>query len=319
MTEAYSASLDDIRKMIETYGKQVSNLKDQRGNGPQILHLRSDIERGLAFYKGKGAFVDSEETRLGNFDAVLQRQARRFVHLARKTYMESERSSFSPPASEWWWWLDRTVAETLKKNFRKNLLTTVGVGVVLFLVYFFIFRLPPNEKKYLDFTMEMERLVNDSLTEKDLSRAQALLQQATEKAKSASAFFPNRPEPYVAEAGILEKMGTNLEAEKILTIARTLYLQETDFLLDRSEWYFRLDMKERSKEMVRAILRTDPNNLPALNILGTVYEMENNVTEALQTYNRVLDLAEQQNQQTLIPVTKMKIAMLQFKMPIIGP
>jgi len=41
--------------------------------------------------------------------------------------------------------------------------------------------------------------------------------------------------------------------------------------------------------------------------------------EALKAYSRVLELAENQNQITMIPVTKMKIAMLQLRLPMSLP
>jgi len=115
MNKKPAQSLDDIRNAIETYAKKVANLKDQKGKGLDILRLRSNIEEGLSFYRAKGAHLDPEETRLGNFDSLLERQSGLLVKIIGKRDFVREREGTNPPHDHWWWWLDIQFDKKRKK------------------------------------------------------------------------------------------------------------------------------------------------------------------------------------------------------------
>jgi len=319
MTERYQQSLDDIRGLIELYVKKVANLKDQKGEGVGILHLRSEIEAGLSYYRSKGAFLDPEETRLSNYDTILQKQAHLLVKMIGKRLFAQERDNLHPPAEQWWWQLDVLDQNRQKKALKKNLTTLILTFTSLFLIYFFLLRLPPNEKQYLDLNSSIEKLIDQSLLASDSDQLSLLIDKAMQQSEEAKAIFPERPIPYIIQAALLEKTGQTQKAQPLFNQARQLYARSEDYLLDRAMWYFRLNMINQAKDSLELILADNPESIGALNLLGTIYENENNFIEALKAYNKVLELAEKQNQQNIIPVMKIKIAMLQLRLPMSMP
>ncbi len=76
--------LDTIRKWIDDYAKRVANLQDEKGKGVELLFLRDAIHDGLLYYRSRGAFIDPEETKLSNFDALLDKNAALFLKIAGK-------------------------------------------------------------------------------------------------------------------------------------------------------------------------------------------------------------------------------------------
>jgi tetratricopeptide (TPR) repeat protein len=319
MAENPHLSLDDIRNLIEIYAKKVANLKDQKGNGIEILRIRTDIERGLNSFRSKNASLDPEETRLGNFDSLLKKQSRLLVKITGKKSFIDQRAALNPPADHWWWWLDTVYEKNRKKVIKKNLLQFGIFFVILFLVYFTLLRLPPQERRYLDLNSSIEKKIDQSLIETDQDIIINIYYDIIQECEEALTLFPERPVPLLIKGAIAEKLNNSSEAQASFNQALSLYPSQEDFLLDRATWYFRLGMKNQAKDSLSTVLKENPDSLGALNLLGTIYEDENNFVEALKAYARVLELAENQNQTTMIPVTKMKIAMLQLRLPMSLP
>jgi len=319
MIEKWNPSLDDIRNLIEIYAKNVANLKDQKGKGIEILRLRTDIEQGLTYFRSKNADLEPEETRLGNFDSLLKKQSRLLVKVTGKKAFIDQRAALNPPADHWWWWLDIEYEKNQKKVIQKNLLNLGIFFGIIFLVYFFFLRLPPQERRYLDLNSSIEKLIEQSLIETDHEAVKKIYNDIIQECEQALVLFPERPIPLVIKGAILEKLNNLSESQASFNQALVLYPSQEDFLLDQATWYFRLGLKDQAKKSLTAILKENPDSIGAINLLGTIYEEENNYVEALKAYSRVLELAENQNQITMIPVTKMKIAMLQLRLPMSLP
>ncbi len=300
--------LDEVRQWIEDYVKKVANLKDQRGKLVELLFLRDAIQEWLHFYRERGAFLDPEETRVGNFDALLEKNAPLFVRLVEKDLLRRERERVNPPREHFWWWLDEKVKREKSSRMKRSLTLLSIVGVLLVSLYFFVFRLPPNEQKYLNALGRVEQLIGEEKWEEALASC-----------KEAILLFPERPTPYVISACIEDKRGHEEEAQNLFAQAEKLYAKRVDFLLDKAMWYFRINFFERSYVALSGIFQEDPENLSALNLLGTLYETEGKVVEAIKVYERLLELAEAKEELSLIPMVKMKIGMLQLRLPLSLP
>ncbi|MCX7667755.1 MAG: hypothetical protein N2Z84_02355 [Atribacterota bacterium] len=300
--------LDEVRTWIEEYVKKVANLKDQKGKEIELLHLRDKIEEWLSFYRSQGAFVDPEETRIGNFDALLEKQCSLFVRMVGKKALEGERKKLNPSRERWWWWIDETVKQRRKAKIRKRLILSAIAAVTLLSLYFLVFRLPPAEQSYLNAMTRAEQLIDAEKWE-----------EAIQACKEAVVLFPERPTPYVVMGCIHEKLGEEEKAQEAFVQAEPLYSRKSDFLLEKATWYFRLALLDKSQTTVAEILQEEPENLSALNLLGSLYEAENRVVEAIKVYEKLLELAEKKEELTLIPVVKMKIGMLQLRLPLTIP
>ena len=319
MSENPYLSLDEIRNLIDTYAKKVANLKDQKGKAIEILLIRTNIEQGLAYFRSKEAYLDPEETRLSNYDSLLKKQSHLLVKLIGKKAFVDQRAALNPSPEQWWWWLDIQYEKNRKKIIKKNILNFSIFFVILLVVYFLFLRLPPQERMYLDLNSSIEKKIDQLLTETDVDGITNLHNDILQECERAITLFPERPVPYLIKGAVLEKLNNLTEAQSSFEQARPLYSSQEDFLLDQAMWYFRLGMKSQAKRSLAAILKENPDSIGAINLLGTIYEEENNYVEALKAYNRVLELAEKQNQTTMIPVTKMKIAMLQLRLPMSLP
>jgi len=297
--------LDTIRKWIDEYAKRVANLRDERGKGVELLTLRDAIDEGLSFYRSRGASLGPEETKLNSFDALLDKNAASFLQIVGRKTLKEERNKISPPRERWWWWLDERAKERKSHRIRK-IITTVGiVAAILLVLYFTIFRLPPAEQNYLDALTQAEKLIGENNIE-----------EALENLEKAMNIFPERPVPYVIAGCVKEMVGENEEAQKFFTQARSLYSHEVDFLVEKGNWYLRLNLLDKAYSSVMEALQKESENLAALNLLGSIYEAENKIPEALEVYNKVLELAEKQGVETMIPITRMKIGLLQLRLPL---
>lgn len=300
--------LDEVRAWIEEYVKKVANLKDQKGHELDLLSLRDQIEEWLSFYRRKGAFVDPEETRVGNFDALLEKQKLLLWKMIDKKTLQETRERLQPSRERWWWWLDERVKQEKKEKLRRQLIFSGLAAAILSALYFFVFRLPPAEQNYLNALTRAERLIEAQNWE-----------EAIKACEEAITIFPERPTPYVVMGCIQEKLAQEEQAQETFSRAELLYQSKTDFLLEKAMWYFRLGLLDRALTTLSAILKEDPENLSALNLLGSIYEVENRVVEAIKVYERLLELAEQKGELNLIPVAKMKIGMLQLRLPLTLP
>jgi len=297
--------LDTIRKWIDEYAKRVANLRDERGKGVELLTLRDAIDEGLSFYRSRGASLGPEETKLNSFDALLDKNAASFLQIAGRKTLKEERNKISPPRERWWWWLDERAKERKSHRIRKIITTAGIVAAILLVLYFTIFRLPPAEQNYLDALTQAEKLIGENNIE-----------EALENLEKAMNIFPERPVPYVIAGCVKEMVGENEEAQKFFTQARSLYSHEVDFLVEKGNWYLRLNLLDKAYFSVMEALQKESENLAALNLLGSIYEAENKIPEALEVYNKVLELAEKQGVETMIPIVRMKIGLLQLRLPL---
>lgn len=300
--------LDEVRQWIESYVKRVANIRDEKGKGVDLLRLRDAIEEWLKFYEAQGASVEPEWIRVRNFDALLEKNAMPFLKILGRKTLEEERKKAMPPEDRFWWWLDKRVGEERKRRLKRIGVTLGIIASVLGALYFFVFRLPPAEENYLAALTAAEQALQNQDWEKALSSSLEALR-----------VFPERPTPYIIAAIAAEKLGKEEEARNLREQARTLYAKEEDFLLEEAGWYFRGGILDQAKTRTAQVLTRDPENLTALNLLGSIYEAEDNVIEALKVYQRVLEIAEKKNEITLIPVAKMKIGMLQLRLPLSLP
>lgn len=308
MNKQSMPNLDTVRSWIDQYGKQVTNLKDQKGQEIAIIRLREDIEQALAFYQAKGALVSPERTRLSNFDAELKKAAPLFLKMVGAKKLAEERKKLDVPPEKWWWWLDQIVKEKRQKRLKKTARNLVIISLVFLGLYFFVFRLPPDEQSYLNALTQAEA----AISKQEFTQALSYCQQAIE-------IFPDRPVAYVITGCLHHKLGQEDEARLFFQKAEELYPHPHQFLLETANWYFRLQLLEEAKTALEKILNEDPQHLAALNLLGSIYETEEKIIEALELYQQVLELAEEQGEEALIPVTRMKIALLQMRLPTTTP
>lgn len=300
--------LDEVRQWIESYVKRVANLRDEKGKGTDLLKLRDTIEEWLRFYESQGASVEPEWIRVRNFDALLEKNAALFLKIVGKKNLQEEREKVAPPEDRFFWWLDRKVTEERKKRLKRLGITLGIIASALVMLYFFVFRLPPDEEQYLTALTTAEQ----ALQNKDWEKALTFSEKAID-------LFPERPTPYVIATIAAKNLGREEQAKHFRERAQTLHKKEEDFLLEEAGWYFRSGDFDQAKTRIAQVLTKDPENLTALNLLGSIYEVEDNVIEAIKVYQLVLEIAERKNEITLIPVAKMKIGMLQLRLPLSIP
>ncbi len=315
MQESHLVSLDEIRKRIDEYGKKVANLRDQKGKEIALLELRQSIYHGLMYYRERGAYLDPEDTRLGNHDMVLKGKAHIFVRMAGMAECTRARSHISPTPEQWWWWLDKKVAEKNTQRRKKNLITVGTVVGVLLVFYFGIFRLPPDERTYYDSMSAIESISQEVITHPSTTERLALLQEAYSLSTNMQELFPERHPSYIIAGVVVEKMENPDKAREYYDRARALMASEADFQVELAYWFLHFDVSGKALMVLNEVVDTDPDHLRAWNLLGTIHEVEQRIPQAMQAYERVLELAEEQDVVSLIPITRMKIAMLQMQLP----
>ncbi|HSV31434.1 MAG TPA: tetratricopeptide repeat protein [Atribacteraceae bacterium] len=311
--------LDDVRLWIDLYGKKVASLRDQRNTEIELLRLRDSIQDALDHYREKGAYLDPECTRLGNHDSAFQGKAFTFVRMTGSKKLANARNLLTPAPERWWWFLDRTVSEQ-KRRWLKKFLKNLSIAVSIFLVVYFVFlRLPPDEKKYFDVLSSIEQIADDFTRTPYPAQQEILLQEGYELSLSIQNLFPERSNPYLIAGVIQEIRSQEPVASTLLAEAAMRFEDEKDFLVEKAGWFIRFGKLDAAFNSVALALEGDRNHLGAWNLQGMIFEMQGNIPEALRTYERVLELAEEQGVTTLIPITRIKMAMLRLRPPMPVP
>jgi tetratricopeptide (TPR) repeat protein len=210
------------------------------------------------------------------------------------------------PEDRWWWYLDLHDQELRASRQKRTLRFVVGVGAVLaVLAVLYVIFLRPDESTRLryDYVARAE----NSISQGDFEQALASYEQAREVA-------PDDPMVNMMIGMMHEALGDFEAAEDHYARAEMLFEQREVFLAGKSQQYYLIGWLEESEAAALQAIELDEEYAIAYCSLGSAYEGQGRVAEALEAVQTCSDLAREQGLDQLYVIATSRLAML-MQMP----
>lgn len=292
--------------MIDKYKGYVVNIDYLNEDIVKMLTLRDEIEDLLLNLGKKGTDLVADKVRLETFDTMVKKKM--------KTVFRKTTASINPlpyreereiPRSHWWWYLDELLKEK-KSQMRKRWLIRGGIATIALLaVYIVMTRVVPKPKQSVIYEEEADRLYQEGK-----------LDEAIKIYRKAQDLDPDNSTISLMLGMIYEDKGLMEEANDYFERARLLSSQKIDFYNSRGMTYFQMGKLDKAVLDAKKALEIDPDNAFSHFLLGSIYEAENKIPEALAEYQIVSDL-DQDPQLTVM--ARFKMGMLMQRAPLYSP
>jgi len=296
-------TLTDLKKMIEEYKDYVLNINYPEQEILKMLTLRDEIENLLLNLGKRGTDLEADKVRLETFDAIIRKKMQK-VHrkitasLNPLPYREERKI----PRSHWWWYLDELLKEK-RARARKRLLIRGGVAAVALLaIYIILTKVVPQPKQSVIYQEKARELYQEGE-----------LDEAIDVYKKAQDLEPDDSTIPLMLGIIYEDKGLLDRANDYFERARLLSSQKIDFYNSRGMVYFQTGKLDKATLDVKKALEINPNSAFSHFLLGSIYEMENKIAEAIAEYQIVSDL-DQEPQLTVM--ARFKMGMIMQRAPL---
>ncbi len=298
-----------LRALLTELEIRVANMAGTGGEVLRIPSLMDQAQEALEHLAQTGMDVHPERTRFENIQNQLRSRAALFIREAREggglRRARAERPS--PPRSEqWWWYLDREVTRERRRRLVRWLAVSLTIGAILVALGWFIqSRLPRNPR--LRRIIDLQTSLDVALSNGDFARAIPVLKELRQ-------LDPKDP-TYAVQLGVLyELSGHSRQAQQQFEDARRLAGEGTFYKL-RASTYLQLGNVDKGLADARKAVALLPNDPEAYLYLGGAYEAKGDRRPALQAYEQGAKLAEEQKNDQLLVIFRVRMAYLLQRPP----
>jgi tetratricopeptide (TPR) repeat protein len=213
------------------------------------------------------------------------------------------RASFKPPESHWWWYLDERIARRRAKRLRRLAWGSLaGAIVVAILAALYVRFLRPDEatRRRLDHVFSAESAIQ-----------RGEYAAALEAYKNAIEVAPDDAEATLMVGVMYEALGGSSEAEEQYARAEAIYGSRALLLAARAQQYNLLGWHERAAADSLAAIELDDSLAHPYCTLGSAYEGQQRMPEAIAAFQTCADMAREQGHDELyvIAITRMATLM----------
>ena len=308
--EALTAAVS-LRQMIRELEIGVASID---GCGLGVLHLlrtRDKVESEIARLGKQGMDLRAEMTRIEVVDSIFARKA---GHIGRELRevggLAGARRSENPPLEHSWWYVDVALAQRRHKVAIKGVTIAIGVLLLLMVSNYLLdkfFGLDPIQKQARIHTTQAER----HLLSGDYADAIAEYERAV-------AVDPSDGQPRIQLGVLYEMEGRTEEAQAALAAAEAAIGDRADYLVVLSQAYQGLGDPEAAVAAVQEAIDLKPDFALAYMIRGGLHEQMGKTEDALADYEYTADLAQDQGNDQLYVVAKVRLAMTLQSAPSTG-
>ncbi|MCX7846186.1 MAG: hypothetical protein N2312_06185 [Dictyoglomaceae bacterium] len=290
--------LEDIRKIIGDI--IVPNSIKLQEKCEKFIILRQEIQDLIEELNKLKVPIEPELVRIKEIDSLVKSNLKVFDKGLKNSLLISKASSY--PKEYWWWHILEIVALERRRKLRKILIYTSLLGAILIgIILFFTFYKTPEEE-FLNALSSVDKLIE----EKNYEKAEIEVKKLTEK-------YPNRMEIWLKLGIIQEKRGFSYYISAF-NRAKNLCKSEDEFYMNRAMEYFRIREFKKAEKDINEILRKNKENPQALYILGSIFEEEGKLFDALNVFKKIESLGDKVEPQ-LMAMTKVRIGLLMQKIP----
>lgn len=301
--------LENLRKKIEDTKKVlgdiiVPNPKKLQENCEKFVILRQEIQDLIDELNKLKVPIEPELIRLREIDSLVKSNLKVINKGLRNSSIISRASSY--PKDFWWWHISEILAFEKKKKLRRIIVYIGILGTILTgLIFFFtIYKTP--EEEFLNSLSYIDKLIG----ERDYEKAEIEIKKLMER-------FPNKIEVWI-KLGIIQELKGYSNFISTYNKAKNLCKNEDEFYMVRAMEYFRIKEFKKAERDLNEILKKNSENPQALYILGSIYEEEGKLFDALNVYKKIESLGDKVDPQ-LMAMTKVRLGFLMQKIPATIP
>lgn len=304
---------EELRSLLTELEIRVANMQ---GTGEEVLRIPPLMDKAQAVIEqlaAEGTDLKAEETRFENVQNLLRSKAALFVREARQGGgLKRARAQLAspPPREHWWWYLDEHVARERRQRIGRAIGLVMAIGLVLVgLGWFIQSRLPSNPRARR--MIDLQTSVDIAVSNGDIGKAITLLEELRQ-------LDPQNP-MYPIQLGVLYELeGRPQKAEEQYEAARRLTDEATFYKL-RASFYLELDQVDKGLADAQKAVELRPDDPEAYLYLGGAYEAKGKVHEALQAYEEGARLAQEQGNDQLLVILRVRMAYLLQRPPVGTP
>lgn len=296
--------LEILREKIEILKKLVGkivipDLSESYKYVEEFINLRQEIEEIIEDLRRRNIPIDAEVVKLSEIDAEIKRNMKNVYRILKNSELRKKSEIY--PAEYWWWHIWDMVEEDRKKRLRRFVIIALSI-VLIMIVFWFVGSYYKTPSEDIIETIEKSYKLFAS---NDILSAEKTLKEKLSK-------YPNSVELWLA-LGIVTEETDKKESDVAFKKALNLYKSEEEFLISRALEYKKLNNIGKAKKDILRVLEINPVNSKALYILGTLYEEENNISEAIKIYKKIEDLGEEADPQIVV-MSKIRLVTLLQRM-----
>jgi tetratricopeptide (TPR) repeat protein len=310
VTERQDYTPQDLREGVRAAEIAVSLLNG--GTGPdktlELLGLLDRIALQLDQLEERGVDLRAERGQIEALHKTLVEKGRFVIaSLATRGGIEAQRTQAKAGEERWWWFLDRILSQRRSQRVRRKLWMFGGIAAalaVLSTLYMLFWR--PDEATRLQFQYagQAESLIDEGEFE-----------AALEQYELALGVAPDDAEINLMVGLMYEALGRPEQAEPFLSRAQELYGSPAAYLAIKSQRYLMIGWVEESEAVALQSVAEDDRYALGFCSLGSVYEVQGRVPEAIVALQQCADLAREQGQDEIYVIAASRLAML-MQMPV---
>lgn len=297
----------DLREYLSRAELAVAGLgRATADDAANSIRLVDAVEKAIPRLEEQfGIDLKNERGRLQILENRLRNSAPVLLKRAGRKRLQQMRLEAQPSDAEWWWFLDEAVAAQRQQSLR-SLAIKIGIGVAVLVVLGIIYQVFLAPKTEPSGPEQAKSDGQSYLQQGDLDKAlaeyQSVLQADPEDAQAAGAV-----------AAILEQLGRGDEAKQYFDQARSLAASEADYYANLAMTYYYMSSQQMVDATAKAIeaanqaIAADDTNAMAYLALGSAYELQDKVGEAVEALNKAASLT---NDVALQASIKVRVAML---------
>jgi tetratricopeptide (TPR) repeat protein len=296
---------DDLRSDIRQAELFVANIRPGTpAEGLLGLLQRLDaLAAGCAQLEQKGVDLRAERTRLETIHRTLEDKDRIVVRaMASRGGLALQRAKYAPPEDHFWWYLDQHVAQRRAEKLRRLAWgSLIGAIALAILVVLYVRFLRPDEatRQRYEYVFSGESAIQ-----------QGNYEAALEAYTRALGIAPDDPEINLMIGIMQEALGRPEEAESPYQRAQALYGSRAVFLAMRAQQYTVLGWYEQAEADALEATELDEQFPMAYCSLGSAFEGQEKVPEAIDAFQTCADLARERDQDELYVIATTRLAYL---------
>ena len=299
--ENLRGKLEETRRLLGDI--IVPNSKKLQENCEKFITLRQEIQELIGELTNLKVPIEPELVRLQEIDSIAKSNIRILNKGLRNSSLLSKASY---PREFWWWHVPEIIEEERKKKLKRilTLSSIIGIIIIVLLLFFTFYKTP--EEEILNTFSYVDKLVK----ERKYGEAEKEMIKLTEK-------FPTKAEVWI-KLGTIQEIKGSPESIKTFEKAKKLYKTEEEFYLHRATEYLREGKLEKAEKDINEVLRKNKEHPQALYILGSIYEEQGKILEAISVYKKIDSLGDKVDPQ-LIAMIRIRLGLLMQKIPITIP
>ena len=290
---------DVLRELISACEKSMANLSAQSAR--DVLVNAEDAHQLLARLSTTQADVRAELARLESIDDRLVKSANKIVSLVGGSQAYAVLRQQTQPNSEAQrWHLDAVIADKRRAVLRQLGIVTGVFALVLLLGYAFRATLFPPDPSGQAISKAQQELAGSDNAEQ-LSKAIAAIDVGLTIVPTDTMLLLWR--------GALQEKQTVGSGQAAFNAARA-HVDERDYLLNRAQVFYMLNLPQRTLNDMNALLAKTPDIPEAYYVRAGAYESLKERGLAIADLNKCADLAQAQGNDTLVATARVRLGMM---------